>query len=216
MTCCGKGMHIACFENKMQSKSMSTEQRNSCCLCRRKISAPGSKEDLERIRHHVKKGKGWSMEMLGDKYQKGEGVTQSSEQAAYFYKMAVEHGYVGSMVHLGVLYMTGQGVEQDGEKAKELWMKAAALGNIAAMGNLKKLDKIEGNTAPSFKPVPTFCSYCGKAHNPPTTKLNFCKGCRSAYYCCKEHQIIDWKMKRNGHKEVCGELKKLNKQYQNK
>ena len=95
-------------------------------------------------------------------------------------------------------------------------MKAAALGNINAIRNLKSMDKHEGNTTPSFTPTPTFCTYCGKAHNPPTTKLNFCSGCRSAYYCCKEHQILDWKMKRNGHKKICGELKELNKQYQTK
>jgi len=156
------------------------------------------------------------MRMLGDRYREGVGVDQSWEQAAHFYKMAVEHGNVGSMSVLGILYMTGKGVEQDDKKAKELWMKAAALGNITAMGNLKKMDKIEGNTTPSFTPTPTptFCTYCGKAHNPPTTKLNACSGCRSAYYCCKEHQILDWKLKTNGHKERCGQLKELNKQNQ--
>ena len=112
--------------------------------------------------------------------------------------------------------MTGQGVEQDDEKGKELFMKAAALGNIAAMLTLRTIDKHEGKMTPSFTPAPTFCTYCGKAHNPPTTKLNFCKGCRSAYYCCKEHQILDWKMKENGHKDLCGQLKGLNKFYQTK
>ena len=120
------------------------------------------------------------------------------------------------MNSLGYLYITGQGVEQDNEKATELWMKAAKLGSIIAIINLKAFDKIEGNATPSFTPTPTFCSYCGKAHNPPTTKLNACTGCRSAFYCCKEHQIKDWKMKHNGHKKECGELKELNNQYQTK
>jgi len=214
MTCCGNGMHSACFAKKMKSKSMTLEQKNSCCLCRTKLNEEGSKEDLEQIRHHVQKGKGWSMGMLADRYQHGIGVTQSWEQAAHFYKMAVEHGDVDSMVNLAFIYYNGHGVEQDNEKAKEIWMKAAELGDIDAILNLTKLDKNEGNTIPSFTPAPTFCTYCGKAHNPPTTKLNFCSGCRSAYYCCKEHQIIDWKMKENGHKKECGELKELNKQYQ--
>ena len=112
---------------------MSREQKSSCCLCRRKIiTHDGSKEDLERLRHFVEKGKGWSMAMLADRYQKGEGVTQSWEQAAHFYKMAAEHGDVTSMTSLGVLYYNGHGVEHDKEKAKELWMKAAATGDIAA------------------------------------------------------------------------------------
>ena len=210
MTCCGKGMHQTCFAKKMKSKSMSLEQKNSCCLCRTKlVTIPGSKEDLERIRHFVQKGKGWSMAMLAQKYEKGEGVTQSWKQAAHFYKMAVEHGDIGSMVHLGVLYMTGNGVDQNVEKGKELFLKAAALGDIPAIMNLKKMDKIEGNTTPSFTPIPTFCTYCGKAHNPPTTKLNFCRGCRCAYYCCKEHQRLDWRMKLNGHKEKCQAIQKI-------
>ena len=95
-------------------------------------------------------------------------------------------------------------------------MKAAALGNISAMLTLRTIDKYEGKTTPSFTPVPSFCTYCGKAHNPPTTRLKACTGCRSAFYCCKEHQIKDWKMKRNGHKKECGRLKELNKQYQTK
>jgi TPR repeat protein len=58
MTCCGNGMHPACFEKKMKSKSMTFEQRNSCCLCRTKITPDGSKELIERLRHWIKKGKG--------------------------------------------------------------------------------------------------------------------------------------------------------------
>ena len=171
-----------------------------------------SKEELEQLRHFVEKGKGWSMAALAERYREGIGVDQSWEQAAHFYKMGVEHGDVSSMVVLGLIYMTGQGVEQDIEKAKELWMKAAKLGDITAILFLKKLDKQEGKVTPSFIPTPTFCSYCGKAHTPPTTKLGACRGCRSVFYCCKEHQILDWKLKQNGHKEKCGQLKELNKQ----
>jgi TPR repeat protein len=207
--CCGKGMHQTCNEKKQKSKSMTSEQRNSCCLCRRKINTPGSKEELERIRHFVQKGKGWSMAMLAHRYQEGIGVDQSWEQAAHFYKMGVEHGNLSSITFLGFIYYHGHGVEQDVEKAKELWMKSAAFGNIAAIINLKLIDKAEGKTTPS--PSPTSCTYCGKAHKPPTTKLSACRGCRCAYYCCKEHQIIDWKMKENGHKKFCLQLKELNK-----
>ena len=189
MTCCGKGMHQTCFEKKMNSKSMTQEQKNSCCLCRRKLTHSGTKEELEELRHFVQKGKGWSMKLLGDRYKNGEGVTQSWEQAAHFYNMAAERGVVGSMVNLGCRYMTGKGVDQDVEKGKELWMKAAAFGAITAIINLKLIDKADGKTTPSYTPKPTFCTYCGKAHNPPTTRLNACSGCRCAYYCCKEHQF---------------------------
>ena len=134
-------MHKACFKKKMKSKSMTLKQKNSCCLCRRKIPLQGSKECVENLRHHVQKGKGWSMATLAEKYRQGTGVDQSWEQAAHFYKMGVEHGDVSSMVGLGLIYISGQGVEQDIEKAKELWMKAAKLGDITAILFLKKLDK---------------------------------------------------------------------------
>ena len=130
--------------------------------------------------------------------------------------MAVEHGHVASMPHLAFQYYNGHGVDLDVKKGKELYMKAAALGNMNAIINLKLMDKHEGKTTPSFTPAPTFCSYCRKAHNPSTSKLNACTGCRSVFYCCKEHQIKDWKLKQNGHKKECGELKELNKQYQTK
>jgi len=59
MTCCGNGMHQTCYKKKMNSKSMTLEQKNSCCLCRRKLPTdPGSKELIERLRHWIKKGKG--------------------------------------------------------------------------------------------------------------------------------------------------------------
>jgi TPR repeat protein len=209
MTCCGKGMHDTCFEKKLKSKSMSMEQKSSCCLCRRKIPLPGSKEDLERLRHFVEKGKGWSMAMLAQRYHNGTGVDQSWEQAAHFYKMGVDYGDFVSMSVLAFQYYNGHGVEEDVEKAKELWMKAAATGDITAIMNLKRMDINEGKTTPSFTPTPTFCTYCGKAHNPPITKLSKCRGCRCAYYCCKDHQRLDWRMKVNGHKNKCLKLQKL-------
>ena len=73
-------MHTACFEKKMKSKSMSMSMKNSCCLCRTELNNEGSKEDLEQIRHFVKKGKGWSMAMLAQRYEDGLGVEQSWEQ----------------------------------------------------------------------------------------------------------------------------------------
>ena len=84
---------------------MTLKQKSTCCLCRRKLpTSLGSKEMIERLRHHVEKGKGWSMAMLGQRYEEGVGVDQSWKQAAHFYKMAVEHGYVSSMPHLAFIY----------------------------------------------------------------------------------------------------------------
>ena len=106
-------------------------------------------------------------------------------------------------------FCNGQGTEQDVPKAKEFYMKAATLGSVSAILGLKMIDKTLGNTTPSFTPTRTSCSYCGVAHAPPKVKLNPCSGCHSVFYCCKEHQIMDWKLAKYGgygHKEMCKQL----------
>ena len=93
-------------------------------------------------------------------------------------------------------------------------MKAAAFGSVSAIISLKQLDKANGYTTPSFTPTRTNCGYCGVAHNPPNIKVNPCSGCHSVFYCCKEHQIMDWKLAKyggQGHKERCKTLQDLSK-----
>lgn len=46
-------------------------------------------------------------------------------------------------------------------------------------------------------PIPSVCSFCGKADQTPLRK---CSRCRNAQYCSKECQMVHWK---NGHKETC-------------
>ena len=204
--CCGKGIHFACEKKKGASKSMNYEQKNSCCLCRTPANNPGTKEDIKELNFWVDRGKGWSMSMLANRYTKGKGVSQNDKRALELYTMAAELDYVDAIYNLGAMYGNGQGTEQDIPKAKELFMKAATLGHVGAILALKKLDKIEGNTTPTFTPIRTSCSYCGVAHAPPNVKVNPCSGCHSVFYCSKEHQIFDWKLKRSGHKKECKKL----------
>ena len=58
------------------------------------------------------------------------------------------------------MYCNGRGTDQDIPKGKELWMRAAALGHVGAMIGLKDVDRIEGNTTPTFTPSRTSCSFC--------------------------------------------------------
>ena len=112
------------------------------------------------------------------------------------------------------MYCNGQGTERDIPKAKELYMRAATLGHVGAILILKKIDKAEGNTTSSFTPTRTSCSFCGVAHAPPDIKVNPCSGCHSVFYCCKEHQVMDWKLPKYGgygHKQICKELQDLSK-----
>jgi TPR repeat protein len=186
---------------------MTAKQKKECCMCRTPCNNPGSKEDIKELDHWVGRGKTWSMCMLGDRYRQGIGVPQNVKRAVELYTMAAEQDYVTALQNLGVMYCSGHGIEPDIPKGKELLMKSATLGNVQGILILKDIDKLEGNTTPSFTPTRTSCSYCGVAHAPPDVKLNPCSGCHSVYYCSKEHQIMDWKIPgNNGHKAMCKKL----------
>ena len=60
---------------------MTLKQKNTCMMCRKEKVEGGSKEDIERLRKWVKKGKAWAMSMLADRYKEGEGVKQSDKKA---------------------------------------------------------------------------------------------------------------------------------------
>ena len=79
--CCGKGLHEKCAKDLMENTSMTVEQKNTCIMCRAKLVAKGSKEDIERYRGWVKKGKSWAMCALAERYTKGVGVKQSDKKA---------------------------------------------------------------------------------------------------------------------------------------
>ena len=119
----------------------------------------GSKEAIKQLRFWVERGKSWSMNVLGDRYRTGIGVPKDDTRAVELYTMAAEQGDVAAINNLGGMYLKGIGTEQDVPKAKELFMKAATLGHVQAILTLKKMDKIEGNTTPSFTPTRTACSY---------------------------------------------------------
>ena len=60
---------------------MTYEQKNTCTMCRAKMVVNGSKEDIERLRNWVKKGKAWAMGLLAQRYLEGLGVKQSDKKA---------------------------------------------------------------------------------------------------------------------------------------
>ena len=147
--------------------------------------------------------------MLGQRYERGIGVPKDEKRAFELYTMAAEQNYFSAIQNVGIMYYSGIGTEQDIPKAKELFIRAATLGDVNAILTLKKIDKREGNTIPSFTPTRTRCSYCGVHHSPPKVKVNPCSGCHCVFYCCKEHQIMDWKLSKYGglgHKEICKQL----------
>lgn len=150
---------------------------------------------------------------MGDNYRQGLGVPKDEKRALELYTMAVEQDFVPAIYSLGVMYWNGHGTEQDVIKAIELFTKAAAFGSVSAIVYLKQLKKSlpsnVDNSTLSFTPSRTHCSFCGVVHNPPNIKVNPCSGCHCVFYCCKEHQIMDWKLSKYGglgHKEICKQL----------
>jgi TPR repeat protein len=83
---------------------------------------------------------GLAQYFLGNMYAKGQGVDQSAEQAAKWYRSAAEKGIAPAQYRLGVAYRDGQGVPQDLENAYA-WLKVAdKLGSKLAPTALTSLD----------------------------------------------------------------------------
>ena len=133
LTCCGKGLHIKCYEDLVATKCMTWEQKDTCIMCRSKMPAAGSKEQIERIRGWVKKGKAWAMAVLGDRYTDGVGVKQSDKKAVELYEMAAKRGNAGAQFSLGEFYEHGShGLTQSSQRAIELYTLSAEQGAAEA------------------------------------------------------------------------------------
>lgn len=73
---------------------------------------------------------------LGALYSNGEGVTQSYQNAAKWFRKAAEQGEQHAQHNLGILYQNGQGVTQSHENAAKWFLKAAEQGNSRSMLSL--------------------------------------------------------------------------------
>jgi TPR repeat protein len=137
LTCCGKGLHDKCAKDLRANKSMTREQKNTCIMCRAKCIAKGSKEDIERLRGWVKKGKAWAMASLAQRYTDGVGVKQSDKKTIELLEMAATRGNASAQYNLGVYYHhSSHGLTQSSKKAIEYYTLSADQGDEAAQYNL--------------------------------------------------------------------------------
>ena len=137
LTCCGKGLHFKCAKDLVSNSSMTYEQKMTCIMCRAKQVAAGSKEEIERLRGWVKKGKAWAMYGLGTMYTDGEGVQQSDTKAIELLEMAAKRGHATAQYNLGVCYRQGtSGLSQSYKRAFEFYTLAANQGQSAAQASL--------------------------------------------------------------------------------
>ena len=80
------------------------------------------------IRMDVDAGHPLAMAMLGQAYQKGEGVVQDEKVAAEWYTKGGDAGEAACWAQLGDCYENGIGVKQDIAVALELYERAAEAG----------------------------------------------------------------------------------------
>ena len=76
----------------------------------------------------AKEGDSKAQFYLGFMYANGKGVPQDYQEAARWYRLAVEQGQVDAEGRLGTRYETGQGVPQDYKEAARLYRLAADQG----------------------------------------------------------------------------------------
>ena len=90
---------------------------------------------IRELINEAKKGNAEAQSDLGYRYENGDGVKQSYQEAAKWYALAAEQGENNAQNNLGTFYEWGNGVEIDFKKALELYTKAAEQGNPNAQFN---------------------------------------------------------------------------------
>jgi hypothetical protein len=76
--------------------------------------APKSAEpDLKTVRASAAKGDPGAQEIMGERYEDGDGVPQDTAKAAKWYLRAAQQGNTKAQKALGDLYLKGEGISQD-------------------------------------------------------------------------------------------------------
>jgi TPR repeat protein len=89
---------------------------------------------------------------IGVMYRRGQGVTQSDQEALKWYRLAADQGDASAQSNLGYMYHFGYGVTQDSQEALKLFRLAAAQGNATAIENLKHPEIVaEAQNSPAEK-----------------------------------------------------------------
>jgi hypothetical protein len=95
-------------------------------------ASPTQQEYFERARA----GDPDAQNQVGVYYNNGDGVPQSYEEAAKWYRLAAEQDHLWAMTNLGSLYKYGRGVPQDYTRAVEYYRRAADQGFAVGQRNL--------------------------------------------------------------------------------
>ncbi|KAL7524833.1 hypothetical protein ACHAXR_000735, partial [Thalassiosira sp. AJA248-18] len=159
-SCCGKTLCIGCaFADGISRRS--TEKK--CPFCRTPWGTSKDEEN-ERLRKRVEAGDVSAMDVLGFRYDKGDGVPQDSNKALELWNQAAKLGSADSHGYLGHAYFNGEVVEEDKKKADEKkgkyhWERAAMGGDVSARHCLGEFELHEGNKKRAMKHFMISASY---------------------------------------------------------
>jgi TPR repeat protein len=92
--------------------------------------------DIASLRSNAANGDAVAERKLAEAYDKGNGVDQSDELAANWYRKAADQGDAVAQNKLGVMYSLGRGVDKSMEDAVRWYRAAAKQGYAPAMFNL--------------------------------------------------------------------------------
>jgi len=106
-------------------------------------------------------------------YDLGEGVPQSSEQAAKWYRLAAEQGYADAQNNLGVMYENGEGVPRNYGEAMQWYRKAAELGNKDAPNNIGVMYMAGSGVPRNFVKACMWFSIAGKGDPDAASNKNY-------------------------------------------
>ena len=134
LNCCGKGLHLHCYEQLNQTKSKTI--RDHCPLCRAKFPTTEQKL-IEQIQKWVQKKKAWAQFSFANKCRLGScGVKKDVKRALILLSLAAEQGDANAQFSLAHMYATGYGAQQDVKRAVKLFTLSAEQGLARAQLNL--------------------------------------------------------------------------------
>lgn len=110
---------------------------------------------------------------LGIMHDLGDGVPQSSEQAAKWYQLSAEQGYADAQNNLGVMYENGEGVPVNYDEAMKWYRKAAELGNKDAPNNIGAMYMSGVGVPRDFVKAYMWFNIAGKADPAAVRNKNF-------------------------------------------
>lgn len=107
--------------------------------------------DAQLLTQYASQGNHHAQFFLAKRLQKGEGLSQDSKTAAYWYGRAAADGIAPAQLNLGIMYLKGEGVSTDRTKARFWLEKAALLGDNRASYALAVLDEKNSRLVDAYK-----------------------------------------------------------------